>query len=125
MGEEVPGAAGLDGPGQPQRQATALRVAGSFLQLRWASILVVAIGAGLLVAAAVGLVNGLVTVVLRVPSFITTLGMSLLLAGLSLTFLGFPVQTPQQGTRFAELMGHNQVAELGWALAVVVVVQIG
>jgi simple sugar transport system permease protein len=86
----------------------------------WVGIL-----AGLTVSAAVGLVNGLVTVVLRVPSFVTTLGMSFLLAGLSLTFLGFPVPTPQEGTRFAEVMGHNQVAELVWALAVVVAVQIG
>src|SRR5437660_3087516 len=81
--------------------------------------------AGLLVSAAVGLVNGLVTVVLRVPSFVTTLGMSFLLAGLSLTFLGFPVPTPQEGTRFADVMGHSQVAELIWALGVVAVVQIG
>jgi simple sugar transport system permease protein len=85
----------------------------------------VGIIAGLVVSAGVGLVNGLVTVALRVPSFVTTLGMSFLLAGLSLTFLGFPVQTPQEGTRFAAVMGHNQVAELIWAVGVVAVVQIG
>ena len=73
----------------------------------------------------IGLVNGLVTVVLRVPSFVTTLGTAFLLSGLTLTFLSFPVQTPQEGTRFAEVMGHNQLWELGWALAVVLAVQVG
>jgi simple sugar transport system permease protein len=81
--------------------------------------------AGLLVGAGVGLVNGLVTVVLRVPSFVTTLGMAFLLGGLNLTFLAFPVSTPLEGTRLAEVMGHNQVWELAWALAVVAVVQVG
>jgi simple sugar transport system permease protein len=81
--------------------------------------------AGLLISAAVGLANGLITVVLRVPSFVTTLGMAYLLGGLSLTFLGFPVSTPLEGTRLAEVMGHSQIWELGWALAVVAVVQVG
>src|SRR5438309_1837964 len=81
--------------------------------------------AGLAVSALIGLVNGLVTVVLRVPSFVTTLGTAFLLSGLTLTFLSFPVQTPQEGTRFAEVMGHNQLWELGWALAVVLAVQVG
>jgi simple sugar transport system permease protein len=81
--------------------------------------------AGLAVSASVGLVNGLVTVVLRVPSFITTLGTAFLLGGLTLTLLAFPVSTPQEGTPFAEVMGHNQIWELGWALAVVIAVQVG
>src|SRR5262249_42201549 len=86
----------------------------------------VGIIAGLSVSAVVGLVNGVVTVRLRVPSFVTTLGMSFLLNGLTLTISGaFPIQTPQQGTRFTGVMGHNQVAELGWALAIVVIVQVG
>src|SRR2546430_2988946 len=46
MAQEVPGAGDLDRPAQPQGRGTALRVAGSFLQLRWASILVVAIALG-------------------------------------------------------------------------------
>ena len=87
----------------------------------WAAII-----AGLAVSAGIGLVNGLVTVALRVPSFVTTLGMSFLLNGLTLTVSGaFPVTAPDQGSRFTELMGHNQLAELGWALAVVVIVQLG
>src|SRR5262249_20334775 len=80
---------------------------------------------GLVVAAAVGLLNGLVTVMLRVPSFVTTLGTLFLLNGLTLTVShAFPVRTPEEGTRFAELFGHNTYAELGWALAVIAVVQV-
>jgi simple sugar transport system permease protein len=201
MAEEVPRVSGVEERGQARRAQARVRVVGSFLQLRWASILVVAIAlaayfafansaflsgsnvlvvasflaevaiitagevmlmvcgeidlsvgfvyalapfvmyfawndAGLplligvllaLVASAViGLVNGMVTVLLRVPSFVTTMGMAFLLYGLTLTISNaFPVQAPQQNTRFAEVMGHNQVAELLWAVAVVVVVQIG
>src|SRR5712691_522980 len=44
---EVPGAAGAEEPGRPRRRGTALvGLAGSFLQLRWASILLVAIALG-------------------------------------------------------------------------------
>src|SRR6266567_5632874 len=53
---------------------------------------------GLLVGAGVGLFNGLVTVLLKVPSFITTLGTLFLLNGLTLTISnGFPVLIPQAG----------------------------
>ena len=85
----------------------------------------VGIIAGLVVSAGIGLINGLVTVVLRVPPFVTTLGMSFLLNGLTLTISGaFPITTPNQGTRFSEFMGHNQIAELGWAIAVIFIVQL-
>jgi simple sugar transport system permease protein len=88
--------------------------------------LAVGIVLGLLVSAVVGLVNGLITVRLRVPSFVTTLGTLFLLNGLTLTIShAFPVRTPEAGTRFAELMGHNIYAELTWALAVVAAIQIG
>jgi simple sugar transport system permease protein len=81
--------------------------------------------AALVVSAAVGALNGLITVLLRVPSFVTTLGTLFLLNGLTLTIShAFPVRTPEQGTRFAELMGHNTYAELAWALGVIVVVQV-
>src|SRR6266513_3469446 len=54
---------------------------------------------GLLVSASVGLFNGLVTVLLKVPSFITTLGTLFMLMGITLTISnGFPVLTPQVGT---------------------------
>jgi simple sugar transport system permease protein len=87
--------------------------------------IVVGIVLGLVVGALVGVVNGLVTVLLRVPSFVTTLGTLFLLNGFTLTIShAFPVRTPQNGTRLAELMGHNTYAELAWALGVIVVVQV-
>lgn len=86
----------------------------------------VGVAVALVVSALVGLLNGLVTVLLRVPSFVTTLGTLFLLNGLTLTAShAFPVRTPEQGTTFAEVMGHNTYAELAWMVAVVVVVQVG
>jgi len=200
MAGRAPGAIrGEDAAPKPRRASTAGRLAGAFLQLRWASILVVAIAlgayftfanenfltrpnvltisqflsavaiitagevmliicgdidlsvgqvfalapfvmffawdagaplvagivAGIVVSAAVGALNGLVTVLLRVPSFVTTLGTLFLLNGFTLTIShAFPVRTPEEGTRLAELMGHNTYAELVWALAVILVVQV-
>src|SRR3954452_2752308 len=50
---------------------------------------------GLLAAAAVGLVNGVITTYLRIPSFITTLGMLFFLNGLNLRISGgFQISTP-------------------------------
>ena len=81
---------------------------------------------GLAVSAVVGLLNGLITVWLRVPSFVTTLGTLFLLNGFTLTISNaFPVRTPEEGTRFAELLGHNIYAEMTWALLVVAAVQVG
>ena len=80
---------------------------------------------GLVVSALVGVLNGLITVLLRVPSFVTTLGTLFLLNGFTLTIShAFPVQTPERGTGFAAVMGHNTYFELGWALAVIVVMQV-
>jgi simple sugar transport system permease protein len=87
--------------------------------------IVVGVVLGLVVSSLVGLLNGLITVLLRVPSFVTTLGTLFLLNGFTLTIShAFPVRTPEQGTRFAEVMGHNTYFELGWALAVIVVMQV-
>ena len=78
----------------------------------------------LVVSSLVGVLNGLITVLLRVPSFVTTLGTLFLLNGFTLTIShAFPVRTPEQGTPFAEVMGHNTYFELGWALLVIVVMQ--
>jgi simple sugar transport system permease protein len=78
---------------------------------------------GVLVGSLAGLVNGLVTVFLKVPSFITTLGMSFLLNGIALTISnGFPQQTPGSGT-FSEVLGHADYAEIIWAIAIIVVMQ--
>src|SRR5207247_267361 len=60
---------------------------------------------GLLAAAGVGFVNGIVTTVFRVPSFIATLGMLFFLNGINLRALhGFQVETPG-GSTFTKLFG--------------------
>ncbi len=79
---------------------------------------------GLLASAVVGLFNGLVTVVLKVPSFITTLGTLFLLTGITLTISqGFPVLTPQVGA-FNQVFGNSPYSEIIWAIAIVIVMQI-
>lgn len=86
--------------------------------------LVAGIILGLLACMVVGLINGVVTVLLKVPSFITTLGMLFILNGFNLTISGgFPVLTPDQGA-FNEIMGHAGFSEIIWALAVMLVMQI-
>jgi simple sugar transport system permease protein len=82
---------------------------------------------GLLCAAGVGLVNGLVTTVLRVPSFITTLGMLFFLNGINLRAIhGFQVETPG-GETFTKIMGGYPLwfnSEFYWAVGLVIVMQI-
>jgi simple sugar transport system permease protein len=78
---------------------------------------------GLLAAAAVGLVNGLVTVVLRVPSFVTTLGTLFLINGLTLTISGgFPTNAPEGGI-IAMLLGSGYSGII-WALLIVAVMHV-
>ena len=84
----------------------------------------VAIIFGLLASAAVGLFNGLVTVLLKVPSFITTLGTLFLLEGITLTISnGFPDLTPNVGA-FNQVFGNSPYSEIIWAIAIVIVMQI-
>lgn len=79
---------------------------------------------GLLASAAVGLVNGLVTVALLVPSFITTLGTNFLLNGLTLTIShGTPVETPDAPT-FAAIFGNWGYSEIIWAVAITAVMHV-
>jgi simple sugar transport system permease protein len=85
---------------------------------------------GLLAAAGVGAVNGIITTVFRVPSFITTLGMLFFLNGINLRALhGFQVETPG-GSTFTNLFGGDLWkhqffnSEFWWAVIVVVLLQI-
>ena len=72
----------------------------------------------LLAAVVVGLVNGLVTVGLRVHSFVTTLGMLFFVNGFTLTISGgFPVQ-PQASDFWAAVFGGNIIAQIIWALLI-------
>ncbi len=79
---------------------------------------------GLLASAVVGLFNGLVTVLLKVPSFITTLGTLFLIEGLNLTISnGFPVLAPTVGA-FNQVFGNSPYSEIIWAIAIAIVMQV-
>jgi simple sugar transport system permease protein len=78
----------------------------------------------LIAAGAVGLVNGVVTLLLRVPSFVTTLGTLFLVNGFTLTIShGTPV-TPPGSDEFAQVMGVWGYSEILWALLVVVMLHV-
>ena len=68
--------------------------------------------------------NGVVTLLLRVPSFVTTLGTLFLVNGFTLTIShGTPV-TPPGGAVLAQVMGAWGYSEILWALLVVVVLHV-
>jgi simple sugar transport system permease protein len=84
----------------------------------------------LVLSAGVGLVNGLVTTVLRVPSFITTLGMIFFLEGLALYLTDSSQQFMPGGSTFQNIFGSQPESyklwlnsEFFWALALVLIVQ--
>jgi len=75
--------------------------------------------------ALVGLTNGLVTVRLHVPSFVTTLGMLFLLNGVTLvTSHAYPVPIPDDARGVQQWLGGAPWAEMIWALAIVLVFQL-
>jgi simple sugar transport system permease protein len=83
--------------------------------------IVLALAAGALV----GLVNGVVTVLLRVPSFVTTLGMLFLLNGITLvTSHAYPAPIPDAAGGVSAWLGGAPWAEIIWAVGIVVVFQV-
>ena len=84
----------------------------------------VGILAGLVVSALVGFINGSVTVMLGVPSFVTTLGMLFALEGITLITSGaFPKEIPEaaaDGT-LQTVMGQQDWSEIIWAGLIVVI----
>jgi simple sugar transport system permease protein len=90
----------------------------------WGLPIWLAVIVGLLSGSVVGLVNGIITVGVGVPSFITTLGMAYVLNGLTLNISGaFPVETPG-GETFFRIFGGSPYVTVYWALGVVVVMTI-
>jgi simple sugar transport system permease protein len=79
----------------------------------WLAVIV-----GLVAAAVIGFVNGAVTVWLRLPSFVTTLGTLFLINGITLTVSrGTPAPTP--GTpAFSAFMGAWGYSEIIWTVAI-------
>jgi simple sugar transport system permease protein len=95
-----------------------------FATTDWGLPIGVAVLVGMLSGSVVGLVNGLITVWIGVPSFITTLGMIFLLNGITLNISdGFPVETPG-GETFFRFFGGSAYSTVYWALGVIVVMHI-
>jgi simple sugar transport system permease protein len=83
-----------------------------------------AIVAALIACALIGLVIGLITIKLSIPSFITTLGMLFLITGLTLTISrGYPANT-EGGPLLTGIMGVWGYSEIIWALVIVAVMHI-
>ncbi|HTU54937.1 MAG TPA: ABC transporter permease [Acetobacteraceae bacterium] len=83
-----------------------------------------AIVVALLICAAIGLSIGLITVLLGVPSFVTTLGTYFLITGITLTISrGFPA-TPPGGGILTGIMGAYGYSEIIWALLIVALMHI-
>ena len=97
----------------------------------------VAIALALLVVAGVGAINGLITVLLNVPSFVTTLAMNFILYGLVLIYsndteatpipLAIPPQTgatsPSVGF-FSQMFGVWQWSEILWVVALALLIHL-
>ncbi len=80
--------------------------------------LLLALFAALAASGLIGLANGVVTVLLRVPSFVTTLGTLFLVNGLTLTISrGTPVIAPDEGL-FAQVFGGWGYSEILWAVVI-------
>ncbi|HEU0215692.1 MAG TPA: ABC transporter permease [Stellaceae bacterium] len=83
-----------------------------------------AIVVALLVSMGIGFIIGFITIGLRVPSFITTLGMNFLITGLTLTISrGYPANA-EGGPILTGIMGAWSYSEIVWALAIVAVMHI-
>jgi len=86
--------------------------------------LLLALIIALAVAGLIGVFNGLVTVWLGLPSFITTLGTLFLIHGITLKTSGsFPTPAPQDGL-LAQILGAWRWAEILWAVLIAVVMQV-
>jgi simple sugar transport system permease protein len=84
----------------------------------------IALVLGIAAAAAVGLLNGLVTVKLAVPSFVTTLGTLFLINGFTLTISGGTPVEPPGGPMLAQVMGAWGYSEILWAVGIVAVLHV-
>ncbi|MFM0053141.1 ABC transporter permease [Caballeronia grimmiae] len=83
-----------------------------------------AVIAGLVAATIIGFLNGAVTVFLRLPSFVTTLGTLFLINGITLTMSrGTPAATPGS-PGFAAIMGSWGYSEIIWTVALAFVMHV-
>jgi simple sugar transport system permease protein len=86
--------------------------------------LLLAVVLSLIGASLIGLINGVITTVVGVSSFITTLGMFFFLNGLTLTISdGRPVDTPG-GERFTNVFGGGAYSGILWAIGLTLALQL-
>jgi simple sugar transport system permease protein len=89
----------------------------------WGFPLPLAVLFGLLGGAAVGAINGILTIATGVPSFITTLGMIFFLNGFTLTISdGFPKPAPDGG--IADVLGGARFSGFIWAVVITVILHV-
>ncbi|MCW3477920.1 ABC transporter permease [Limobrevibacterium gyesilva] len=81
--------------------------------------IMVALLLALVAAGLVGAVNGLITVKLRVPSFVTTLGTLYVLNGFTLTISGGAPVATAGSEAVANIMGASGYSEIIWAVGIV------
>jgi simple sugar transport system permease protein len=82
--------------------------------------ILLAIGAG----TCIGAINGLVTVKIGVPSFVTTLGMLNLLHGLTLMISNaYPARVPEAARDLQPVLGGSPWSMMIWALVIVLIIQ--
>ena len=79
---------------------------------------------GVIAAGVIGCINGVVTLLLRVPSFVTTLGTLFLVNGLTLTISNGTPVTPPGSDMFAQIFGQWGYSEILWTLFVVIVLHV-
>jgi simple sugar transport system permease protein len=81
-----------------------------------------AIALALLISAAIGFVNGFITVVLKVPSFVTTLGTAYIVIGIVLTTShAYPAPIPEKATvTIRNWFGASDWAHITWCALIVV-----
>ena len=86
---------------------------------------VLAVLLSLLMGVAAGFANGFITVALRVPSFIATLGTGFILWGLMLTTSNaYPANIPNKAQGIGHWIGTYAWAEITWAIVLVAIFQV-
>jgi simple sugar transport system permease protein len=83
-------------------------------------VLPLALFVGLLATAVIGLINGVVRVYFRVPSFVTTLGMFFLLTGINVILTGGFPKIPPEGGWINQAFGAHPWSGIGWCAVILV-----
>jgi simple sugar transport system permease protein len=96
-----------------------------FFHVYYGFPVILAIVAALLCGAIIGLINGLLVVGLKVPSFIATLGTAFIIFGFTLTTSAAQEKTlPADALSIGKIFGGYAWAEIIWAVAVAVVLHV-